>query len=80
VSPDAFQALLASLRGHADVCTRWRAVLPGHGAIKGINEADARYLAAQHGGVAERSEVWVLRGGWELLAPWRPAGEGDVSE
>lgn len=70
---DPLLYLLQQLRGHAEVCDRWRADIPGHGQVKGINEADARHLAATLGGHAERSEVWVLPGGWELLAPWQPA-------
>lgn len=73
---DPFQALLGELRSHADVRPRWRATLPDHGTVKGVSEADARDLAARHGGVAELSEVWVLPGGWEMLAPWRPADGG----
>ncbi|MGI5245068.1 hypothetical protein [Dactylosporangium sp. CA-139066] len=76
---DPTQVLLGELRYFADVRPRWRAVLPDHGPVKGVNEADARHLAAQYGGRAERSEVWLLDGGWEVLAPWRPAAPEEAA-
>lgn len=68
------QVLLAELRNHAKVCERWRAVLPGHGLVKGISESDARRLAAA-GGTVERAELWVLPGGYQVLTRWVPADE-----
>lgn len=63
--------LLAELRRHAQVFPRYRASLP-HGSVKGISLTDALAAVAEHGGSVERSEVWLLPTGHEVLGPWLP--------
>ena len=50
--------------------TRWKVDLPG-GPLKGISEADARRLAAEHGGTASRSVVRLLTDEKEELDSWQ---------
>ena len=50
--------------------TRWKVDLPG-GPLKGISEADARRLAAEHGGTAACQSVRRWLDGYELLGPWQ---------
>ncbi|MER7280358.1 hypothetical protein ABT369_38575 [Dactylosporangium sp. NPDC000244] len=71
---DPLMQALADLHEHADVFTRYRAVLP-HGTVKGVSLTDALNAVAEHGGRAERSEAWLLPSGHELLCPWEPIRE-----
>lgn len=53
-------------------CPRWRAVL-SMGSLKGIPEADARWIAKKHGGKVEKSWVRLYSDGIEVLGPWAVA-------
>jgi hypothetical protein len=48
---------------------RWKVVIPA-GTLKGISEADARRIAAEHHGEVWRSTVTLYADGSEMLAPW----------
>ncbi|MEU3452140.1 hypothetical protein ABZ671_00655 [Micromonospora sp. NPDC006766] len=52
--------------------TRWRVALPA-GVLKGISEADARRIAAEHQVRPERSRVRLYADGKEELGQWSPA-------
>lgn len=65
---------LAELRTHAQVFDRYRAVLPD-GTIKGIAMTDAANAVVRHDGRVDRSEAWLLPGGFEVLGPWTPVLE-----
>lgn len=52
--------------------TRYRAVLP-HGALKGLDPAEAYRIATAHGARIDTSEVVLRRDGTEELGPWTPA-------
>lgn len=71
---DPLQVLLAELRQHADIVTRYRAVLP-HTTVKGVSVTDALQLVAKYGGRGDRQEVWVFPTEHELLGPWTPIQE-----
>jgi hypothetical protein len=51
---------------------RWKVQLK-QGAIKGIAEADARRIAAEHHGQVYRSTATLYADGGEYLSPWEPA-------
>lgn len=51
---------------------RWKVVIPA-GTLKGITEADARRIAAEHDGTVWRSRVTLYADGGEYLSPWERA-------
>lgn len=54
---------------------RWKVVIPA-GTLKGIAEADARRIAAEHDGTIWRSTVTLYSDGSELLGPWARVSDG----